>query len=262
MRVIGFLFRKKFYLLVLSLLLFTFSLSVFFRTILIQFFTTDNRNIPINRNQDINKTTESISSFKPEQIDEIVEGNLIRGTNQASINLGKGETKESNVELSLEIGLMVVRGIISGNSSFARVTVESMKNESEEYRVGDKIGDFRILQINEHTITLGRSTYSFKVEVGETIQFAYNKFIPNLELPEKNSQAATEHKPTPISRTDINRILKNPELIYVGATFGPNLKNGNIDGLKIGSVVSSHLFYQLGARSGDIIKRVNGMPLG
>lgn len=32
--------------------------------------------------------------------------------------------------------------------------------------------------------------------------------------------------------------------------------------MKIYQVTAEHIFYQLGARSGDIIKRVNGMPLG
>jgi len=39
------------------------------------------------------------------------------------------------------------------------------------------------------------------------------------------------------------------------------LVDGKIEGYKLYQVARSHIFYSLGARGGDIIKRVNGMPL-
>ena len=65
-----------------------------------------------------------------------------------------------------------------------------------------------------------------------------------------------------LSRQEVNeKILGNPNAIYQGAAFGPNLVNGKIEGYKIHRVNNDHIFYTLGARSGDIIKSVNGYPL-
>ena len=60
---------------------------------------------------------------------------------------------------------------------------------------------------------------------------------------------------------DFERTLKNPADIYKDARFGPNLVDGKIDGYKIYQVPSTHIFYALGARNSDVIRRVNGMPL-
>ena len=56
-------------------------------------------------------------------------------------------------------------------------------------------------------------------------------------------------------------ILGNPAKIYEGAQFGPHLVNGKIEGYKIARVNDDHVFAKLGAKSGDIIKKVNGYGL-
>ncbi|HMV42454.1 MAG TPA: general secretion pathway protein GspC [Leptospiraceae bacterium] len=261
MKLLNFIFKRKFLLLVFSLILLGFSFALSFRMLLIQFLNQASFSFPHKTLE--RKQTESNSTFDLSKIDEIVEGNLIRGNTQVLIENIPNEKRPT--ELDLEIGLMIVRGIVSGNSSFARVLVESRNSESKDYKLGEKIGDLKILQIQEHAIILGKSTYSFRVEVGETIQFAFQKLNTNIESSSRDTSqriAATQHKPVILSKTNIDRILKDPSKIYLGASFGPNLVDGKIDGMKIQTVSPSHLFSALGAKSGDIIKRVNGMPLG
>ncbi|MBV6492219.1 MAG: hypothetical protein LDLANPLL_00211 [Turneriella sp.] len=65
-----------------------------------------------------------------------------------------------------------------------------------------------------------------------------------------------------ISREEVNKnILGNPAKIYEGAQFGPHLVNGKIEGYKIARVNDNHIFAKLGAKSGDIIRKVNGYGL-
>jgi len=65
-----------------------------------------------------------------------------------------------------------------------------------------------------------------------------------------------------ISREEVNKnILGNPAKIYEGAQFGPHLVNGKIEGYKIARVNDDHVFAKLGAKSGDIIRKVNGYGL-
>lgn len=273
------LFQKnRFSILVLLVFFFAFTFAFMIRTSLVTFFTeanpvysklrTANRILPRERN---GSNESGQSQISPDQIDSLVEGNLIRGVN-ARDRIGGclgGDCPpegEKPIELSAEISSLSVTGTVSGNQSFARVVLKAKdKEEAEEYRVGQKLGDLKIIRIDEHSITLGRATSSFKVEVGETIQDAMNR-LPKSDIPNPNEPikegTAISHKPTTLSRTDIDRILKNPVTIYENAKFGPNLENGKINGMKIYQVARVHIFSQLGAESGDIIKRVNGMPLG
>lgn len=65
-----------------------------------------------------------------------------------------------------------------------------------------------------------------------------------------------------ISREEVNKnILGNPAKIYEGAQFGPHLVNGKIEGYKIARVNDDHVFAKLGAKSGDVIRKVNGYGL-
>ena len=76
------------------------------------------------------------------------------------------------------------------------------------------------------------------------------------------TSAGGAHISRVISREEVNRtILGNPAQIYVGAQFGPHLVNGKIEGYKIARVYDDHIFAKLGAKSGDIIRKVNGYGL-
>ena len=191
-----------------------------------------------------------------------------RGSNATAIaSPEQSVDNRLRVEPDPQIASMIVTGTVSGNQSFARVVLKAKdKEEADEYKVGQKLGEFKILRIDEHSITLGMATSSFKVEVGEVIKEAMNKRLPpsdsSTALEPIKEGTAIQHKPTTLSRTDIDRILKNPVVIYQEARFAPNLVNGKIDGMKIYQVASNHIFFQLGAKNGDVIKRVNGMPLG
>lgn len=266
------LHKNRFPILVLFVLFFAFTFAFMLRASLVTFFIeinpvyskllTANQNLPRERN---GSNESGQSQISPDQIDSLVEGNLIRGSNAKEIVKTEIEKEKEPVSITPEVASMLVAGTVSGNQSFARAVIKAKdKEEADEYRVGQKLGDWKILRIDWHSITLGAANSSFTVEIGETIEDAMKKrlpvegFFPKETLKEG---AATSHKPTTLSRTDVDRMLKHPEIIYK-ARFGPNINSGKIDGMKIYQVTTEHIFYQLGARSGDIIKRVNGMPLG
>ena len=113
---------------------------------------------------------------------------------------------------------------------------------------------------------IAKNGLNLKVEIGQSIKEAKAVYDEMMKanssgaIAEKDLVAA-EKKMLPISRTDFEKYMKNPADLYKDARFGPNLVNGKIDGYKVYQVATSHIFYQLGARNGDIVKRVNGMPL-
>jgi general secretion pathway protein C len=259
--------KIRFFILVLFVLFCSFTIAYSIRTSFLHFLSENNIDLPKTDNFYTVKSTSKESQISLDQIDSLVEGNLIRGSNAKEIMKTDIDKGERSINTFPEIASMLVAGTVSGNQSFARAVIKAKdKEEAEEYRVGQKLGDWKILRIDWHSITLGAANSSFAVEIGETIDDAMKKRLPptDLSIPEKdsNGKAAISHKPTTLSRTDIDRILKNPVIIYENAKFGPNIENGKISGMKIYQVARVHIFSQLGAESGDVIKRVNGMPLG
>lgn len=262
MRFIHWINKQNFFILILSLFFLAFAFSYFIRSALILLFPVTNISMPL-KSRAVKEQVDILGSdISLDSVGALVEGNLIRGTlNDNSPVIDKPED-EIQKDLDSNIASMQLTGTVSGEQSFARAVLKG-KDDSEEYRVGQRIGTYKILRINPHSITIGGGKFSFNVEIGETIEEAKKLREPEIlnSTPTKNLNAI-KHDPMIISKTDIERILKNPAILYQNASFGPNLSNNTIDGIKISSLATSHIFYQLGARSGDIIKRVNGMPLG
>ena len=268
--------KYRFSILVLLVFFFAFTFAFMIRTSLVSFIPEVNpayAKLRITVNQDLPREGNfsigndfSDSQISLDQIESLVEGNLIRGVNAKEREQIIDDSPKPQVNTSPEIASMLVAGTVSGNQSFARAVIKAKdKEEAEEYKVGQKLGDWKILRIDWHSITLGAANSSFTVEIGETIEEAMKR-LPSIDSStfEKGNKEGTaiSHKPTTLSRTDIDRILRNPVSIYENAKFGPNLENGKISGMKIYQVARTHIFSQLGAENGDIIKRVNGMPLG
>lgn len=152
----------------------------------------------------------------------------------------------------------VLLGTLEGDPSFARaiVRLEEGDRQTREYGVRQRIGATRILAIRRNYIWAIKNGVRFKVEVGKTSTEALQA------MPAPTTQSGGTIVKV-ISREDINqKILGNPSAIYKGARFGPLLENDKIVGYKLYQVEPSHVFYALGARSGDVIKSANGYPLG
>lgn len=145
-------------------------------------------------------------------------------------------------------------GTLEGDPSFARavIRIAGDKEEPREYALGEKIGSAVLIAIGYEKIWVRLNGNKFKIEVGESMQDTQAR-------PGGGGESVSKV----ISRQDINeKILGNPAAIYGGgAAFGPNLVDGKIDGFRLHRVPENHIFYTLGARSGDIIKSVNGYSL-
>ncbi len=167
-------------------------------------------------------------------------------------------TEEKEIEEVSQIDYTVL-GTIDGHPSFARVVVNLLGNDemkgTREYGIGRRIGTDRIIWIGREYVVVRRGEQKIKIKVGEN---ALAVALEESKQQEKNTKGIRKT----ISRQDAAKILNgNPAAIYTGASFGPVLKNGNIAGYKIFKVKPSHLFYKIGARGGDIIRKINGFEL-
>ncbi|MCB1140735.1 MAG: general secretion pathway protein GspC [Leptospiraceae bacterium] len=261
--------KNGFYLLFPIVILLSYSLASVARATIVFLFSGNEEiagsSLKLNNPNQNKKVPKTVNVYE-----DTVTGNMIRGASLTPEMLQGGNQAggpNQSIELTEDVPgaeELFITGIISGASRYARATIkEKDKDEAEEYAIGDKVAGYRIKKILQHYVVLYKNGVNIKVEVGETLAEAKKRILEN--EPEKQEDSffdgncpVTKRK---ISRTSFQGLLKNPADIYKDARFGPNLVEGQIDGYKLFQVPSTHIFYQLGARNGDIIKRVNGMPL-
>ncbi len=257
--------NSKFITLAPAVILFSFSLAYLFRLILLLLFSTEagaalsSLPKPKLAKQEV---VLAVSTYE-----ELVSGNLIRGVVYDPTQAGKkgADGIEIDPEIAADNGdadQMLITGTLSGHWTFARVTIrEKSANDSEEYSTGEVVGGYKIQSIEQHYIVLKKGGLNLRVNIGETPAQAKERIRPKTEEGAPAPLASSQTVQKVLSREDVNRKLKDPNTIYKGAKFGPHLVDGKIEGYKLYQVGKDHVFYALGARGGDVIRRVNGMPL-
>jgi len=153
-----------------------------------------------------------------------------------------------------ELKHFILIGTLEGHISYARAVIRLIDNSEppKEYAIGERIGPIKLIAIGREKVWVLMNGEKVKIEVGESSQ----------QISTTPTDATGDTVSVVLSRQEVNDILQGDiNKIYVGAAFGPNLVNGQIDGYKIHRVNDGHIFYRLGARSGDIIKSVNGYSL-
>lgn len=200
----------------------------------------------------ISKSFKSVENYYA-----IASGNMIRDSViTATGSIGPGETIETSG--AAEISVM---GMISGSPRFARVAIQ-IKGEPEanEYKTGDMVGGFKIISINDRSITVERGGGRMNIGVGEsssdTKASSDNAGVGTPEVPDAPPGATR----ITISRNKLLKLTRDQSELYKNK-FTPVVKNGAILGLRLIYVPNDNFLYELGARSGDIIRRVNGEPL-
>lgn len=257
--------NNQFLTLIPAVVLFSFSLAYLSRLILLLLFSTETGSMSSTIPKPKLAKQEVVLAINT--YEEVVTGNLIRGVFFDPNQVDKKGLDGTN--LDPEIGAdngdadqMLITGTLSGHWSFARVTIrEKSANDSEEFAIGEMVGGFKVQDIEPHYVVLKKGGLNLRVNIGETPALAKERLRPKGEEAALSPLASTQTVQKVLSREDLNRKLKDPNTIYKNARFGPHLVDGKIEGYKLYQVAKDHVFYALGAKSGDIIRRVNGMPL-
>ncbi len=262
--------KNSFYILIPVVLFCSYSVAYLIRSILVAFLNPAQK-MTLQTNRSVGMQTQSEIPKAVNIYEDMVEGNLIRGKKVVDLPVDPNAAGGPAPVLSEELpgaDETVLTGALSGHPSFARATFkEKDKEEADEFKLGEKIVGYKLKSIADHYAIIVKNGLTLKIEIGQTIKEAkavYDEMMKNSNKAISESGpdlVSAEKKMLPISRTDFEKYMKNPADLYKDARFGPNLVNGKIDGYKVYQVAVTHIFYQLGARSGDIVKRVNGMPL-
>lgn len=165
---------------------------------------------------------------------------------------------------------------LEGSADIARALIEIQGEGTREYcaasaacRRKDKececvVQNATIISIAQEHIWIKMNQSRYKLKIGQSTTDLAQQPAPGPAAAGAPAMAAGGNLVISkvISREEVNKnILGNPAKIYEGAQFGPHLVNGKIEGYKIARVNDDHVFAKLGAKSGDIIKKVNGYGL-
>jgi len=191
------------------------------------------------------KTT-LVPRTKPyEEYEEIILGNLFQSQRAMS-----GEGAPVNAQD------IILHGVLAGARSFARAIIQ-IKGEADirEYATDDSPGGNRIMAIYGNSVLLDRGGPTVEVAVGQD-----TSALPTPSAPAADTGAIPGAKRVVVPRSRMLALTKDPTAL-AQTKMAPVTVGDKIAGLKLVFVPNESVFFELGARSGDIIRRLNGSPL-
>lgn len=159
---------------------------------------------------------------------------------------------------------------LEGEQDVARALIEVQGESIREYcALGSgcqkadcvcRVQGAAILSIAKEHIWIKMGDTRAMLRIGQsTVDIQNNQVSPATAA--KAQVAGAEVINQNISREEVLRILQGKEGKIFEAQFGPHVVEGKIVGYKISRVSDDHVFAKLGAKSGDVIRKVNGYPL-
>lgn len=245
--------RNIFIIILLSVIFLSFSLAYLTSVSLGYIFMSNLKSIAKLSNS---KRQSSIAISMPqkrsyEEFESILSGNLFQ------LNVGSG--LETSEQLSVEVKDIELHGVLSGDPSFARALIKIKdENTLKEYSIGDIAGGNKILKIYFNSILVLRGNREMIIAVGDDTSKAMEKPSKSEDLEYKTESSKTQK--ITIKRSRVLQLTQNQAQLYENK-FTPITKEGRILGIKMVFIPNNNFLFELGARSGDIIRRINGQPL-
>ncbi len=168
-----------------------------------------------------------------------------------------GNNENPVINESNELKDIQLLGTISGPASIARALIKKRgEKDSQIFKLWSDVYGFRLVRIDNAKI------YLKKGEKVEILDMYAQKDNDRPGMPPDSPRFApinSANNTQSISRSEIQqKVLNNVDNALKGLRAGPYRVNGNIEGYKLFRVSPGNILYKLGARSGDIVKRING----
>lgn len=220
----------------------------------LRFFLSSNTpTVTLNRVAPVADTNRT--SFR--SVDEflgIVTGDFIRDS-------GAGAPGEDGAEAPTGVqGEIELMGVLFATPlRYARALIKQDNAKSaESYAIGNKVGEsgYKLIGIHPEAVTVEAGGSRLKIKVGEKSGEARTA----AQTTAQDTATSGGGEKVTLSKDRFQQLIKNPEEIYKNK-FSPVLVNGKIAGWKLIYVPNDNFLHQLGARSGDILRRFNGQPL-
>ncbi len=245
-------FQKNIFALTLVSAIFLGSSLAYLGSVGLQFFLHSR---PVEANTQVAEAPRRVQdrvTFRPmEEFEAVITGAFVRDSGAMGAAGPGGEGAENAA------GEIVLLGVIAGSDLFARAAIQEQgKNDVTEYRVGQTVAGFKIVSIGSSSIMVERGASQLKIVIGQKSGEAKTQTAGDAG---KGPATGGGQKIT-LSRDKLNAALANQAELYK-AKFAPITIDKKIVGMRLLMVPNDHFLYEMGARTGDIIRRFNGQPL-
>jgi type II secretion system protein C len=153
--------------------------------------------------------------------------------------------------------------LLPGGKSMALIR-RTRERTPEVYRRGDMIDNYELVKIERHRVLMsdGLTTSALPMYYRQTVQREGPvRPAPQQPVSSAGYDDAKQIKKV-LSRSDVeNRVFSKVNEILTQIAISPQMVNGQMEGLRLIRVPNESIVYELGGRSGDIVKRVNGHEL-
>ena len=194
--------------------------------------------------------TDNASHSPLQNYSVIPERNLFQSTLKSISDkqLGGGYLGASKEEVSS----FDLKGTIAGGVSFGFIIVEERgKNKQRLYRLGDMIGQARLIKITRNTAIIKSEGREITLKIKETPE-------GSLLSRHQGSQAHVPGSGMALNKGEINEKLRDLKTIMTQAAVRPYLEGGEQEGFIVSDIKPDSLYQKLGIQNGDIIIDVNG----
>jgi general secretion pathway protein C len=149
---------------------------------------------------------------------------------------------------------LILLGTIAGNPSYSRALIKKKsENDSKVYLLKSDVFGMKLVRIEDTFVML---------KSGERVQKLSLIEKKDPGAPQQPDQQSGNRIKKVLSKSEFQqKIQNNMDTMLQGLRAGPNVVNGKIDGYKLFALSNDNFLYTIGARGGDVIKRINGHPI-
>jgi len=165
------------------------------------------------------------------------------GGNQSEGGLFDSDQKTTDFDL---------KGTVACNSSFGFIVVEERGNHKQKlYKLGDKIGQDKLIKITRNTATLKNGVRETLLKIKETME---GPLLPNSSGAGRNNAIPGNYT---LNKKSVNENLSDLKSLTNQAVVRPFLNNGVQEGYTISNIAPNSLYEKAGIQNGDIIIDIN-----
>lgn len=165
------------------------------------------------------------------------------GGNQSEGGLFDSDQKTTDFDL---------KGTVACNSSFGFIVVEERGSHKQKlYRLGDKIGQDKLIKITRNTAILKNGVQEIILKIKGTME---GPLLPNSSGAGRNNVISENYT---LSKKLVNEDLNDFKSLTSQAVVRPFLNNGVQEGYAISNIAPNSLYEKAGIQNGDIIIDIN-----
>jgi general secretion pathway protein C len=156
-------------------------------------------------------------------------------------------------------GELILLGTITGSTFSSALIKKRSEPDSKIFPLWSDVYGFKLVRIDNSKVYLksGGQIKTLDMFVPQNAQGGN----PNQRANPSQGTSADKVRKT-LSRSEMQqKIQGDMDKMLQGLRAGPFVVNGKIEGFKLIMVKSDNFLYTIGARSGDVIKRINGHPI-